>query len=49
MGYGRWPSIMSCEKASKKRPYPARRTVVPFPVTSHAMLTRGEKSFLSGL
>src|SRR6266850_2408959 len=47
--YGRWPRTMSWEKESKKIPNPARTTVFPLPVTSHATLTRGAKSFLSGL
>src|SRR5579859_3136520 len=47
--YGRWPITMSCEKESKNRPYPARITVLPFPVASQARLMRGAKSFLSGL
>src|SRR6188474_1956284 len=40
---GSWPTKKSCEKASKKTPYPARTTVLPLPVASHATLTRGEK------
>src|SRR5580704_13489940 len=47
--YGKWPITMSCENESKKMPYPARTTVFPFPVTSHAMLMRGAKFVLSGL
>src|SRR2546427_10773920 len=46
--YGKCPSTMSCEKESKNMPNPARTTVLPFPVASHAMLTRGAKFFLSG-
>src|SRR5215470_3234792 len=49
VGYGRCPSTISCENASKKTPNPARSTVLPLPVTSQAALTRGAKSFLSGL
>src|SRR5260370_36332421 len=47
--YGRWARTMSWEKASKKTPYPARTTVFALPVTSHEILMRGAKSFLSGL
>ena len=41
--YGKWPSTMSWEKASKKIPYPARITDVPFPVMSQARLNPGSK------
>src|SRR5580692_2045627 len=47
--YGKWPKTISWEKESKKIPYPARITDFPFPVMSHARLTRGAKFVLSGL